>query len=149
MSDTLRIKGQETQIRLIRAGRLERTLTAIKSAVWTPKFDILREAYLGETTDRLDDIYRGSGLELTFHPESPDLITLVTLIRERSSRRTPQANAHINCVFSFAFPETNLRPRVTLPDLKFSSIPINIGGRESYIDVRLSAECEDFIPAGV
>jgi hypothetical protein len=148
MPDSLRIRGQEILIRISQAGKPLRTLTAVKSMTWTPKFDILREGYLGEVTDRRDDIYRGSAIELTFHPESQDAFVLIGVLRDRAMRRTSQAQARVNVTFTAEFPNGD-RPRLTIADIKFSDIPMNMSARDQYVDVRLSGEAEDFTLAGI
>lgn len=148
MADSLRIRGQEIQIRLTRNGVLERTLTAIKSLTFTPKMDILREGYLGEKTDRRDNIYRGAAVELTFHPESSDALSLIAFIVARAKRDAPEATSHVNVVFVAAFPNGQ-RPRISVPDVKFGDIPFNMPARDQYVDMKLSGEAEDFTLAGV
>ena len=143
MTDTLRIRGEEIQIRLTRNGVLEATLTAVKSLVFTPKFSVLTEGYLGGTTNRRDDIYQGCTVQLVFHPESSDALTLMDFVRSRATRRVAQANARVNLMFVANFPNGN-RPRVTISDLKFGDMPFNMGGREQYVDQTISAEADDF-----
>ncbi len=148
MADSLRIRGQEILVRIIQSSQVLRTITAIKSLSWTPKFDILREGYLGETVDRRDDIYRGSAVELTLHPEGQDVLVLIGAIRDRAARRTAQSAVRISITFTASFPNGD-RPRVTIPDVKFSDIPFNMSARDQYVDVRLSGEAEDFQLAGL
>ncbi len=148
MADSLRIRGQEILIRIVAANQLLRTLTAIKSLTWTPKFDILKEGYLGEVTDRRDDIYRGSAIELEFHPESADAFVLIKLLRDRAQRRTAQAAARVNVLFTAQFPNGD-RPKLTVPDVKFSDVPMSMTARDQYVGIRLSGEAEDFQLAGV
>jgi hypothetical protein len=148
MADSLRLRGQEIQVRVTKNGVLQRTMTAVESLTWTPKVDILRKGYLGETTDRRDDIYKGSAIEMTIDPESQDAFTLIQLIRDRASRRTAQSDAHINIVFTANFPNGQ-RPRVTLPDVKFQDPSITVQSRDAYVGMRLSGECEDFVLSGI
>jgi hypothetical protein len=148
MADTLRLRGQEIQIRVIRNGRIEQTLTAIKDFTWTPKFDILREGMVGETTDRRDDIYRGVAVELTFQPESKDAWTLIQLFIDRAQRRTAQANARLDVSFVAELPNGQ-RPRVTIPDLKTGDTPFRVPARDQYVDIKLSLEADTCKISGV
>lgn len=143
MPDQLRIRGQEVQIRLTRNGVLERTLTAIKSLIFTAKFNLLSEGFLGETTNRRDEIYQGCGVALEFAPESSDAWSLIDFVRTRASRRGDQAQFRINVAFVGNFPNGQ-RPRITIPDLKFGDMPISITGREAYVGQTLTAEADDF-----
>jgi len=146
VADELRVKGQEMQIRLTKGGELLRTITAIESLTLTLKVDIIRKGYQGETIDRRDDIYRGVGVEIAIDAESPDVIDLLTAIRDRAARRTANANVQINLTFSINFLQK--RARITVPDLMFQDPSLTSSGRDAYISLRLSGEGQDFIPIG-
>ncbi len=148
MSESLRIRGQETQIRITQGGQLQRTLTAIENATFTVMMDILRKGYLGETTDRRDDIYKGCKFEFSFDPESKDPFVMVGTLRDRAQRRTAQAQSQINAVFIANFPNGQ-RPRITIPDLKFQDPSLAFANRDSYVGFRFVCEAEDFILSGV
>lgn len=148
MADSLRIRGQESQVRLTRNGVLERTMTAIESFDWIVNVDILQKGYLGETGDRLDEIYKSTSYTLKFDPESSDAFTLIQLVRDRAQRRTAQANAHINLVFVANFPNGQ-RPKITLPDVKIKDPGMGFTNRDAYVGATLSGMCESFILSGV
>lgn len=148
MAESLRLRGQEVQLRLTQAGKLLRTITAIENATWTVLMDILRKGYLGETTERRDDMYKGTKFEFGFDPESKDPFIMVGLLRDRAQRRTSQASAQVNAVFTCNFPNGQ-RPRVTIPDLKFQDPSLAFANRDSYAGFRFQCEAEDFILSGV
>lgn len=148
MADTLRIRGQEVQIRLTKNGAVQRTLTAIKSCTATIKFNRLTESFLGETSPRNDDIFMGAEVQFEFEPESRDEQEFLAFLRDRASRRSfqQQANSRVNLVAKFFYPNGET-PKLTFPDLKFGDIPVNIAGRESYVSQTYSAGCDDFVYA--
>jgi len=148
MAEELRLKGQEVQVRLTQGGTLLRTLTAIESLTWTVMSDILRKAYLGETTERKDDIYKGTKVEFGFDAESKEPFVMVAALRDRMQRRTAQANAQVNLVF-IANLADGTRPRITIPDLKFQDPSMALQNRESYAGFRFQTEAEDFKLSGV
>lgn len=148
MGTELRLKGQEVQLRLTQGGILLRTLTAIESLTWTVMSDILRKAYLGETTERKDDIYKGTKVEFSFDTESKEPFVMVAKLRDRMQRRTAQANAQINLVFVCNLAD-GTRPRITIPDLKFQDPALALQSRESYAGFRFQTEAEDFKLSGV
>lgn len=143
MSNELRIRGEEVQIRVTRNGVLERTLTAIKSMTFTAKFAIIDRGYLGESTPRKDDIFQGVGIGLEFDQESSDAWDLIDFVKRRATRRGDQAKLKVNLSFVAIFPNGQ-RPRITTPDLKFNPMSINVGGREEYVGQTIAAECDDF-----
>lgn len=148
MSDSRRIRGQEVQVRITLNNQILRTLTAVENLTVTANISLLEKDYLGDTTTRLDEMFKGASFELSFDPESTDCFKLIQAIIDRASRRTAQSNVHINVVATFSFPNGQ-RPRVTLGDCKFSDIPIGVGGRDQYVNVKLSGKVEKPLFAGV
>ncbi len=143
MSDTLTLRGSEVQLRLNRDKKRLSTLTACKDMEITFMFDVTREGYQGEKTDRRDENYRGVSVSLTYHPESPELLQLAAFVRDRATRRTAQANNHVDLTAILEFPGGQ-RPRITIADLKFGNIPLSSPGRDQFVTVKLSCEADDF-----
>ncbi len=143
MADTLRVRGAEVQVRLTRNNALEKTLTAVKSFTFEAMLEIKQEGYLGETNDRFDDIYKGCSGNLVFHPESQDAWTLVAFVRDRAARRSAQSDHRINIKFVANLPD-GTRPSITIPDVKFSNIPMNSPARDQYVEMTLTFNADDF-----
>ena len=141
MSDSLRVRGQETQVRVTLNGQLQRTFTKIENFTNTANISLLEKDYLGNTSVSLDEIFKGSAFEFSMDPEGSDFLKLIDTIIERASRRTAQANVHINIVTTLNFPNGQ-RPRMTLPDVNFSDIPTTTGGRDQYVNVMFSGKSE-------
>ncbi len=148
MADTLQIRGEEVQIRVIENNALIATFTAIESCTWTVLLEILESEFLGETTKRYDEIFKGCGVEFVVQPESTDFLKLIQAIQSRATRRTAQANSRIDLHMAFNFPNLQ-RPRVTISDLKFGEIPVSIPGRAEYAKVSFNAKASNFVANGV
>ena len=54
-----RIKGQEVTVRFVQDGQVKAELNDIRSFEVGMQLEVLKEGYLGEFTDRRDDVYRG------------------------------------------------------------------------------------------
>jgi hypothetical protein len=134
-----RIRGQEIQIRVVAAGKLERTFTAFENFTWTCNTEIIRKGYLGETSDRADEIYKGQTVEFSFDPESTDALAFIQLIVDRAARRTALSDSQINVSFVAAFP-SGKRPKVTITDVKFRDPGWNMANRDSYIGQKMSGQ---------
>lgn len=143
MSQSLRIRGQETVFRVTRNGRLEATLTAVKTFSIVMNIAQLTEGYAGETSDRHDMIYKGVTGNFNFHPESQDALTLIDLIVQRAKRRTAQAAAVVSVVSTLNFPNGE-RPRIAIADIQLGDIPVNMGGREAYVDITFPFAADDY-----
>lgn len=138
-----RIRGQEVQVLITRGDSLEDTLTEIQSFNFEPEFEIKSQGYLGEKTNRKDDIYNGCKGDMELHLHSQDWFRFLTAIKDRAQRVTP--DLVINVVAVCNFPD-GTTPSVLFPDVKFGSTPVSISSRGEYVKVKMSFECDDFEP---
>lgn len=136
-----RIKGQEVSIIISRDGNLEAELTDIKDCEFTPQFEIKQEGYLGEKTDRHDDIYNGCRGKLTLHIHSGDVFDFIGAVKDRAQRNTPDLVFNVSGIFSF--PSGEVRS-VTMPDVKFGPMPIGTNARGDYTAVTFEFAADDY-----
>jgi hypothetical protein len=138
---TQRIKGQEVSIIITRAGDLEAELTDIKSCEFTPQFEIKEVGYLGEKSNRHDDIYNGVKGSLELHIHSGDVFDFLQAVKDRAQRKSPDLVFNIAGIFSFPSGETRT---MTIPDAKFGSMPISTSDRGDYTAVKFEFAADDF-----
>lgn len=138
---TQRIKGQEVEVLLIDGGEPRDTITDVRSFEFAAQLELLREGYLGETTDRRDEIYRGFRGKIEFHFENRDILSFTRSVIERARRRTP--GVRINIKATLNFPNGD-RPRILLRDCFFGEIPMSFASRSDYGSVSLDFEGEDY-----
>lgn len=138
-----RIKGQDIEVRLVLNGSLLDTLTAVKDLELVLKLERLQEGYLGEGTDRYDEIFKGVQGSMTIHWTNKKVFDLFWAIVNRAKRREP--GTVINLQATFNFPNGD-RPRVLIPDLFFGDIPLATGGRDQYSATKLDFATSDAQP---
>lgn len=126
-----RLLGQDVQIRISRNGILT-TLTAIKSFTFETRVRRLAEGYLGETTNRQDEIADEVGGSFTIHIESNDAFVFQKFLFDRAQARTADED-QVSLVFRTTFPSGEVT-RITIPNPAFESVPVNVGGRDTYVD---------------
>jgi hypothetical protein len=136
-----RIKGQEVEMIFVIDGEPVDNTTDIRSMEIAAQMEILREGYLGETTDRRDDIYRGVRGRAELHFENPEVITLFRAIIDRARRREPGTRIAMKATLNFPSGE---RALITIPQVFFGELPIAFGSRSDYGMVSLDFEAEDF-----
>ena len=132
-------------IRVARGNVPEATITAIKDFTVQWDFASQEEQYLGERTMRKDDIFNGVSGSLTFDVEDQAALQLLDFIKQRAQRRVPVAGANaqrINLTARLTLPNGQT-PRILIRDLKFDAAPLNVGGRDSYVNVALSYKADD------
>lgn len=126
-------------ILIVRDGQLEDTLTNIRNFNFEYQLDISSLGYLGEKSERKDEIAKGVKGDLELHLHSQQWFRFVEAILRRASRETPDVVFNITNVLSFPNGDT---PSITLPDVKFGAIPHNTSERSEYLTVKLEFECE-------
>jgi hypothetical protein len=136
-----RIKGQECELLMTVKGQPQLTTTDIRSFEIGFQFDIMREGYIGETTQRRDEIYNGFRGRMEMHVENDDFLQIINAIADRSRRRA--AAIKINLKVTLNFPNGD-RPRVCLNDVYFGEMPLGFGGRGDYGTFSLDFEGSEF-----
>lgn len=138
-----RIKGLESRIVMVSPNGTETSLADVQSFEMTSMLDILSEGYLGETTERKDDIYKGIHGKMEIHLESQDYLRFIDLVEQRAKRRLPAAT-RFNVITTLVFPNGTDRPRVLIEDIFFGEIQTSIGSREDYVAVSFDFEASDY-----
>jgi hypothetical protein len=136
-----RILGEDVSILIVSGGVVQNTITDVRSFEMTAQTEILRESYLGETTDRRDEVYRGVAGRLEFHVENSDFLALQRAIVDRARRKSPALKINIKATASFPNGD---RPQIIVPDAKFGEMPIGVGGRTEYVTFGLTFEAEEY-----
>jgi hypothetical protein len=135
-----RIKGQETVISIVRDGVLEAELTDIQSFNATLMLELIQQGYLGETSDRFDEVFKGSKFDFEMHHHSQDWVTFNKALIDRARRRTP--NVVINVQSTFNFPNGDT-PTWAWPDAFFGEVGVNLPGRAEYMKTKYQGGCSE------
>jgi hypothetical protein len=127
-----RIRGQETEVIILVNSLPQTNLTLVKSFKIEWKLDIQEEGFLGETTQRYDAIFKGITGDMSLQFDSPDIFSFVDTAVARARRRV--AGARINIKSTLNFP-SGRRARIIVPEVSIGAFPMNIGGREQFIEI--------------
>ena len=134
-----RIKGQETSIDIIVDNQVQDNILDIRSLETEEQLEIIKEGYLGETTDRRDMVYRGFSGRLEAHMENRKYLDFRQAMVNKARRRT--AGSRVNIRTTLSFPG-GPRVRIILKDVSFGPMPMNIGNRAEYVTISLAFEGE-------
>lgn len=129
-----RIKGQEVVINIINDGVLEDTLTSIQSFNDEDMLEIKQQGYLGETSNRGDDIYNGTKFDFELHLQSQAWFNFKNAILDRAKRRKPDLVFNVTVTYFFPNGDT---PTITYPDVKWGPIPKTVASRGDYVKVKM------------
>lgn len=136
-----RLKGQEVRITFNGPGGLEEGLTDIQNFEAEFQEEILTEGYLGETTNRRDDIFNGVSGSAELHIQQAAYYRFVQRVKDRSQRRTP-ATGVFNILARMSFPNGET-VRMLFENVFFGPLPTRVSGRGEYVQVRITFESED------
>lgn len=135
-----RIKGQEVEIDVIQDGVVLETLNDIRSFEIAALNEILTEGYLGEKTDRRDEIFRGARGSTEVHFETREVFDLVKAVIDRSTKRDPGAIINIRATLNF---DDGNNRQILLRNVFFGEFPIAFASRSDYGTLRLDFEGSD------
>lgn len=137
---TGRILGQNIILEVIEGGEPVAAISNVRSAEITSQLEILTEGYLGETTDRKDEVFRGVSGRMDLHFENPDILTFAMRLIDRAAKREP--GVRINVKMTLQFPNGQ-RARILVRNVFFGPIPMGFGGRTEYGSISLDFESGD------
>lgn len=130
MATGLRLRGQDVTITIVANGVVQNELTDISSFNCTINLELLESAFLGETTSRYDEAYKGSHFDFEMQHHSQDNITFNQAIINRARRITP--NTVINVTATMVFPNGDT-PTWTWPNSFFGEIPVGTASQKDYM----------------
>jgi len=136
-----RIKGQEVELIFVEDNNPLPTMIDVKSFEMTAQLEVLKEGYLGETTDRRDSVYRGFAGKMEIHMENRQVLDFMRRLIDKARRRVP--GVRINCKATLNYPGGDTA-RVVLNNLSFGEVPLNFAGRTDYGTISLAFEGEDY-----
>jgi len=135
-----RLRGQEVTILVTRGGVLEESLH-VRNFTFEMKSNTTEEGYLGEKTNRTDDIYNGCGGDLELHTSTASWLAFARAVVDRQKRNTPDVIFNIAGVLAYPNGET---PTLIARDVKFGNIPFNAASRGDFVTIKLTWMADDF-----
>lgn len=136
-----RIKGQETSVILVVNNQIVRSVNSVKSFEFKANLEQLSEGYLGEKTERKDEIFKGVSANIELNFDSGDIFELFAAVVNRAKRREP--GTVVNVKTTLTFPSGG-RKRLLIPDVFFGELPMSFGSRSDYGTVSLDMTASDY-----
>lgn len=135
-----RIRGEDVEVLMLVGGVPKTQVTTIRSFEVTAMISNTQEGYLGEVSDRFDDIYTGMSGSIEFHYDNANVFDVIQQIIDRARRRSPGVTFTVKAALKFP---NGQRKRVILQDVFFEDIPLSFGSRSDYGSVKLSFKCSE------
>lgn len=138
-----RIKGQEVAFTMVSdVAGVERSLGLVKSCELSPQFDIITQGYLGETTDRRDDIFKGITGNMEVNIAAREYFAFLGRVKDRAQRRVA-GSTKFQLMGSFKF-DDGTRVTITIDDVFFGEQQVSVSGRDEFVSCRIAFEADDF-----
>ena len=140
---TQTIKGQEVTIIYTRAGVPEDTLTDTQDFEFEPQLELKNRGFLGEKSDRWDEIFNGCKFTGTLQLHKQDWFTYSLAAVQRAKRQTPDIVFNISAIMLFPGGDS---PTVLLPDVHFGPMTHGIRSRGDYVTIKIQGAADDYVP---
>jgi hypothetical protein len=137
-----RIKGQETVLSVYSDGNLVTRLDSIQDSEVIFDLDILEEGYMGERSNRFDSIFKGMSLRATGHLTNAELVRFADRVVRRA-QRFDDSVTRVDAGLTLVFPGGDLLT-ISVIDLQFGPIPVNVGGRDEYVEWTFDAKASEY-----
>lgn len=136
-----RIRGQEVSVLIVRDTTLEAELRDVQNFNLELLLEQKDQGYLGETTNRKDDIYNGVKGDFELNVHSQDIFVFQQAVLDRAKRATPDVKFNVSAILAMPSGET---PTVLIPDIKFGGMPMNVGSRGDYVKFKVDFTADDY-----
>jgi hypothetical protein len=142
MSQSQRVKGQETTVIVVANGVVQSTLNDVSNFNAELDFEVISKGYLGQTTNLKDMIFNGAKFDLELNTYTQDWTTLVSVIKALAQRTAPNNVVNITGVMEYPNGDT---PSMLFSNCQFGPIPVNFAARNEYVKHKFSGETSDVI----
>lgn len=136
------IKGQDTVLQIIKGGKVESSLTSVKDFSIQFDIDVLSNGYIGETTERKDEIFKGVSGKVTLDWTDPGVVTFQDNLVKRARRELPYFSVNILTTITDSSGSTK---RIIIPDAFFENPDANMGGRDNYMETTLTFQASEYV----
>lgn len=133
------MKGQAVEVQVLRSTGIEDSLGDVVSFDTEDKLEIKEQGYLGETTNRHDDVYNGTTGSMTMHMQKAKAMQFRMDLIERARRRTPWFKVNLKASFNYDNGDVF---RVSFPDVKFGTPKVSAGARADYVTLTFNWACD-------
>lgn len=133
-----RLKGQEVEIRVIAAGTVVQEIAAISSFNDNVKFELKEDGFLGETTNRYDEVLNGFAGDLEFQVTQATWYEFVERIIARAKRDTPEVVFNMIRTDFFSNGQSAI---VSYEDVHWGPLPTSVPSRGDFVKPRLEFGC--------
>ena len=135
-----RLKGQEVSVRIINNGTVVTEIDSVANLNEATMLEIKEAGYLGETTNRFDEVLNGFGGDLEINITRANWIALELAVIARARRETPDVKFNVVVTDFLPNGETVIK---TYLDVAWGEMPKSVPGRGDYVKPKLAFKCSE------
>lgn len=135
-----RLKGQEVSIRIIDAGSVVAAIDTVSTFNDGVDLEIKEAGYLGEFTNRFDEVLNGFSGDLETNLTRADSATLDDAIIAKAKRESPALVFNVIRTDFFPNGDSNI---YTYEDVHWGQIPTTIGARGDFVKKKYQFKCSE------
>ena len=135
-----RLEGQEVSIRVIDSGTMVASLDSITSFNDEMSSEIKQDGFLGEVSDRFDDIFNGWKGDFEAQFRRADVTNFQTRVQERQQRKA--VTRVFNVVRTDLYPD-GTSTVFTYVDVKWGAMSTSAGSRTDFVKLKTSFACSN------
>lgn len=135
-----RLKGQEVSIRIVKNSVVVTEIDSIANLNESTMLEIKEAGYLGETTNRFDEVLNGFGGDMEINITRANWINLELAIIARARRETP--GTVFNVIVTDLYPNGESLVKV-YSDVFWGEMPKSVPGRGDYVKPKLQFKCSE------
>lgn len=124
-----RIKGQSIEVRIVSGTSVVASLNSISSMSHNTVLEIKEDGFLGEKTNRYDEIFNGYKGDFENQPNDASYHSFEDLVVARATQERPELV--FNIIITEIFPNGSSAV-ITYLDVKFGNIDGSVGSRPDY-----------------
>ncbi len=140
MTTQQRLTGQEISVLILQNGNVINTIDSISSFNETVALELKEDGFLGEPTNRFDDILNGFGGDFEAQTTNANFIQLQLACIERATRRQPGLTFNVVRVDLYPNGDTAI---YTYVNVFWGEQPTSVGSRGDYVKYKASFKCSD------
>lgn len=140
MATNYRLKGQEVYIYLLVNGQQVSSISAFGSMSDSTEFEIKEDGFLGDKTDRFDNVKKGYTIDFEIQLTTADWIDFETAIDQKATRIAPANVFNIVRVDNYSDGSNIL---YTYKDVSFGPIAKSTPSRTDFVKVKFQGKCSD------
>lgn len=136
----LRLRGQETSIRTVRAGVVVDSIDSVSTFDEEVMLELKRDGFLGEFVDRFDEVFGGYSGNFEFAVHNNLWVAWQRSTIDKAQRNTP--DVLFNVIRTDFYPNGNTTI-YTYRDVHWGAQPTTVASRGDYVKVKATFNCSE------